>query len=157
MAFKMRGGPMARNFGIGSPNKLSAFKHPHKNGGDDHAASFNHKSSEENSLAEDEMFNPNKAGGTKKDKKRGAHGSSRKDQKGEFFDITTRNASDKGGGSISDINLLPEAEVAAPTRKEERQAKRDGRKDTRKENRADRKDGRQEKRSDRKSNRKANS
>ena len=116
---------MARNFGIGSPNKLSAFKHPHKNGGDDHAASFNHKSSEENSLAEDEVFNPNKAGRTKKDKKRGAHGSSRKDQKGEFFDITTRNASDKGGGSISDINLLPEAEVAAPTRGEERRERKD--------------------------------
>jgi len=153
MAFKLRGSPMARNFGIGSPNKLSAFKHPHENGsGDDHPASFNHKSSEENSLAEDEAFNPNKAGKTKKGRKRGAHGSSRKDQKGEFFDVTTRNASDRGAGSINDVNLLPEAEVAAPTRKEERQAKRDDRKDSRKDKRDERKEARNKRRSDRKAN-----
>ena len=148
------GSPMQRNYGIGSPNKKSAFKHPHAPGvGEDHPASFNHKSRDENSLREAEMFDPNRAGRMKKDTKRGEHGSSRKDQDGNVFDVTTRTERDRGRGSLDDINLLPEAEVAAPSRKEERQAKRGEKKADRKEKKESKKAGRKGKKEDRKDNR----
>lgn len=111
MAFKMKGSPMQRNF-------PGAFKdtNPHTN----------------KPHTEDEHTSQLPQKKTRKDIFETGQGSSRKTQEGEFFDVTTRTEKKrpKPGGDIEGVNVLPVAEVIAPTRKEDR---KQGREDWRKE------------------------
>jgi hypothetical protein len=85
----------------------------------------------------DKIWDPNKAGIDAREQKRGnsgvtisgGHGSTSKDKESEFTerkDVSQgRDDADKGSGSLENINLLPEAEVVAPSNKEERKEQKD--------------------------------
>ena len=81
----------------------------------------------------DRSFNPNKAGIDAREQKRGnsgvtisgGHGSTSKNKDSEFVEPTRTAADESGGGSFDNVNVLPEAEVVAPTRKESRKEQKD--------------------------------
>jgi len=111
MAFEMKkGNAMHRNF-------PGAFKDVARDG-ETKQHPEHHLSRGDTKQKEKEIFDPNQAGINAREQKRGnsgttiggGHGSSAKDPEGKFLE-PTRGASDRGSGSLENVNVLPEAEV----------------------------------------------
>tara|TARA_R110002167_G_C12204572_1_gene607112 strand:+ start:39 stop:494 length:456 start_codon:yes stop_codon:yes gene_type:complete len=126
MAFEMKkGNAMHRNF-------PGAFKDVARDG-ETKQHPEHHQSRGDVKQGEKEIFDPNQAGINRREQKRGysgttlsgGHGSSGKNENSEFVEPTRTAADEGGGGSFDNVNVLPEAEVVAPTRKESRKEQKD--------------------------------